>query len=114
MCFGYRAINPRLDATYTALQSLTGPGAVSLTSFTTELITGDAGADSITLGDGYEGQLKFIALSTVTGGGDTSVLTPTSPLGFATITFNSAHDCAFLCFSNGGWYIIGVNGAVIG
>ena len=90
-------------------QSLSGPGAVNLTTAVTELTT--TGADALTLADGTEGQLKFIVM--IADGGD-GTLTPTNLAGASTtITFNDVGDSAQLLFTNGEWYVVGQNGVVI-
>lgn len=89
-------------------QTLTGAGAVNITTAITWLVT--TAADALTLANGVEGQHKYIVMKT--DGGD-GTLTPTSPAGFATITFNSVGDSVHLLFTNGGWHLVGYNGVAI-
>jgi hypothetical protein len=91
-----------------AVQSLTDAGAVNLTDPITALTT--TGAAAITLADGVAGQIKIITM--VVDGGD-ATLTPASPLGFATITFNDAGDGVTLVYTASGWVIVGNNGATV-
>ena len=87
-------------------QVLTGAGAVNITTSITHLVTAGAG-DALTLADGAEGQEKFIVTKTITTENDTSVLTPTTPSGFATLTFDNVGDSAHLLFTNAAWHFMG-------
>lgn len=85
-----------------AEQSLSGPGAVNVTAYSTRLTT--IGANAFTLADGNTvGQLKEITLD-VDGGDGT--LTPTTGSGFTTITFNDAADNVLLIWTAIGWRVI--------
>lgn len=91
------------------VQTLTGAGAVNVTTLTTELVT--TGANSLTLADGANGQVKIITMKT--DGGD-GTLTPTTKAGYSTITFNDAKDTVLLVFITGtGWVIVVNNGATV-
>ena len=90
-----------------ATQSLSGAGAVSVTSAFTALTTTGA-TQALTLANGTVGEIKII--SHVVDGGS-AVLTPTTPLGFATITFTAAGDSAMLIYTAAGWDIVALNGA---
>ena len=83
-------------------QTLTGAGAVNVTTAITWLVTNAANA--LTLADGAEGQRKFIVMKTDGGAG---TLTPTSLGNGSTITFDDVGDCADLLFTNGSWHMIG-------
>lgn len=89
-------------------QTLTGAGAVDVTSDSTLLVT--TGANALTLADGAEGQQKYIRMKT--DGGD-GTLTPTNPTGFATITFNDVGDAVTLKFLDGKWGVMGWHGVTI-
>lgn len=93
----------------TAVQSLSGAGAVNVTQFTTAL-TSTGVADALTLANGTVGQIKVI-IHAVDGG--SSLLTPTTPLGYSTITFTNAGDTVTLQYVTQGWAVIGSKGAVI-
>jgi len=88
-------------------QALSGAGAVNLTDMLTSLTTTGA-SQALTLANGVVGQIKII--SHVVDGGS-AVLTPTTPLGFATITFTAVGDTAMLIYTASGWDIVALNGA---
>ena len=83
-------------------QTLTGPGAVNITTSITHLVT--TGADALTLADGAEGQIKYIVMKT--DGGD-GTLTPTNYANGTTLTFNDVGDSVMLLFTNGAWHWMG-------
>ena len=92
-----------------SIQSLSGAGAVDVTSAVT-LLTSTGAAEAITLADGtVKGQTKTI-IHDVDGG--SMVLTPTSVAGYSTITFTDVGDAVQLMWSStvggsNGWVIIG-------
>jgi hypothetical protein len=82
-----------------ATQSLSGAGAIDITSPTTLLTT--TGADALTLVNStIVGQMKKIIM-VVDGGAGT--LTPTSLVGGTTLTFADAGDVAELVWNGTGW-----------
>ena len=87
------------------VQTLSGPGAVDVTSPVTELIT--TGADAFTIADGTIGQVKYVTMKT--DGGD-GILTPATLSGATTITFADAGDSVILLFGTAGWSIVGSGG----
>lgn len=90
-------------------QTLTGAGAVSLTTLVTEIVS--TGADAGTLADGTNGQIKIIVMKT--DGGD-HTLTPTTKTGFSTIVFNDAGDgCSLVFTTTTGWIVFSNNGCTI-
>lgn len=92
-----------------SIQALSGPGAVNLTTLTTE-ITSTGVLEALTLANGVAGQFK-----TITHGvdGGSAVLTPTTKTGFTEITFANAGDAVTLqYFTTRGWVIVGIFGAV--
>ena len=89
-------------------QALSGAGAVNLTDMLTSLTTTGA-AQALTLANGTTGQIKII--SHVVDGGS-AVLTPTTKIGFTTITFTNVGDSATLVYTAAGWAIVGISGAV--
>jgi hypothetical protein len=89
-------------------QALSGAGAVNVTDMLTSLTTTGA-AQALTLANGTVGQIKII--SHVVDGGS-AVLTPTTKIGFTTITFTAVGDSATLIYTAAGWAIIGISGAV--
>lgn len=91
------------------VQSLSGAGAVNITTATTKLTT-TGSAQALTLANGATGQFKTI-IHAVDGG--SAVLTPTTKTGFTTITFTNAGDSAVLQYmATQGWMIVSLNGAV--
>ncbi len=90
-------------------QTLSGAGAVDVTSAITWVVT--TGTNALTLADGTEGQVKFIIMKTDAGVG---TLTPSStPANYSTIAFNDVGDSAQLLFTNAAWHIVGYHGVTI-
>ena len=89
-------------------QTLTGAGAVNLTTFATLLVT--TAADALTLADGAVGQLKFIQMKTDGGNG---TLTPTNLRAGSTITFNDVNDFVLLFFVDAEWTIVVNSGCTV-
>ena len=93
---------------WAASQVLAGDGAVDLITTVTKFTS--SGANALTLADGEDGQMKVI-VSVAAGAG---VLTPATPLGFTTLTFNNAGDTVTLIFNIGiGWAVLSSKGTVI-
>jgi hypothetical protein len=90
------------------VQSLSGAGAVNITSAFTALTTTGA-AQALTLANGTAGEIKIIT-HVVDGG--SAVLTPTTKIGFSTITFTGVGESAMLIYTAAGWAIVALNGAV--
>jgi hypothetical protein len=91
-----------------ATQSLSGAGAVDITNAFTALTTTGA-AQALTLANGSPSELKIIT-HVVDGG--SAVLTPTTKIGFSTITFTGVGESAMLVYTAAGWAIVALNGAV--
>jgi hypothetical protein len=89
-------------------QSLSGVGAVDIVNAFTSLTTTGA-AQALTLANGSVGEVKII-VHTVDGG--SAVLTPTTKIGFSTITFTGVGESAMLIYTSAGWSIVALNGAV--
>jgi hypothetical protein len=89
-------------------QALSGAGAVNVTDMLTSLTTTGA-SQALTLANGTLGQIKII--SHIVDGGS-AVLTPTTKIGFTTITFTAVGDSAMLIYTSVGWDIVALNGAV--
>ena len=89
-------------------QALSGAGAVNVTDMLTSL-TSTGAAQALTLANGTVGQIKII--SHIVDGGS-AVLTPTTKIGFTTITFTNVGDSAMLIYTAQGWDIVALNGAV--
>lgn len=90
-------------------QSLSGAGAVDITNAYTNLTTTGA-AQALTLADGTLGEMKVISHA-VDGG--SAVLTPTTKIGFSTITFTAVGDSVMLVYTSAGWAIVGSRGVTI-
>jgi hypothetical protein len=89
-------------------QALSGAGAVNVTNALTQLTTTGA-AQALTLANGTAGEIKIIT-HVVDGG--SAVLTPTTKIGFSTITFTGVGESAMLVYTAAGWAIVALNGAV--
>lgn len=96
------------NATVLGTQTLSGAGAVDVTNTLTSLTTTGA-AQALTLANGTVGQVKII-VHAVDGG--SAVLTPTTKIGFSTITFTNVGESASLVYTSAGWAITALNGAV--
>jgi hypothetical protein len=94
------------------VQSLTGPGAVDLTSFSTAF-TSTATGNALTLANGTVGEIKVVAYVAEAAGADTGVLTPSTRVGYSTITFTNVGDSVTLQYFTQGWAVIGVRGATV-
>jgi len=94
---------------FASIQSLSGAGAVNLTDMMTSLTTTGA-SQALTLANGTVGQIKIIT-HTVDGG--SAVLTPTTKIGFSTVTFTAVGDTVMMVYTAAGWAIIGDRGVTI-
>jgi hypothetical protein len=94
---------------FASFQSLSGAGAVNLTDMMTSLTTTGA-SQALTLANGTVGQIKIIT-HTVDGG--SAVLTPTTKIGFSTVTFTAVGDTVMMIYTAAGWAIIGDRGVTI-
>jgi hypothetical protein len=94
------------------VQSLSGPGAVNITSLATAF-TSTAAGNALTLADGAQGQLKTVIYVAETAGADTGILTPTNLGSATTITFNTVGDSVTLQFAGTDWWVVGFRGAVV-
>lgn len=93
-------------------QFLTGSGAASVAHDTTLLQANGVG-NSITLADGTRpGQMKSI-IGDSGYGANTSIISPTNPLGFTTVTLDATGDTVHLKWTGAKWAIIGGNGHVV-
>jgi hypothetical protein len=95
-----------------SIQSLSGPGAVNITTGTTAFTSTGAG-DALTLADGAAGQFKTIIYVAEAGGADTGVLTPTNFGNGTTITFTNVGDSVVLQFIGTDWWLVSINGATV-
>ena len=95
-----------------SVQTLSGAGAVNLTTSTTSFTSTLLG-NALTLADGAQGQIKIIVYIAETAGGDTGILTPTNLGSATTITFNTIGDAVTLQFVGTDWWVVGFRGAVV-
>ena len=91
----------------TGVQAISGAGAINVTTKRTDITT--TGADAYTLANGTVGQIKKIVLVSYVGD---ATITPTTLLGFTTITLSAVGESVVLQYGTGGWAIIGGNGYV--
>lgn len=94
------------------VQSLSGAGAVDVTSFSTAF-TSTATGNALTLANGTAGQIKTVVYVAEAAGADTGILTPTTRVGYSTITFTNVGDSVTLQYFTQGWAVIGVRGATV-
>ena len=97
------------------LTATNGGVAASLLTDTTVIITDAGGADAnnVSLADGVLGQTKIFTFKTETTGGDTVIITPNTPVGFATVTFDAIGDTVTMMFDGTSWTIIGEHASTI-
>jgi hypothetical protein len=94
------------------VQALSGPGAVNLTTLTTAFTSTGTG-DALTLANGTAGQVKTVVYVAEAAGGDTGILTPTSRIGYASITLTAVGNSVTLQYLSTGWAVLAVNGSTI-
>lgn len=99
-------------AIITTVQSLTGAGAVDIVNIATAY-TSAATGDALTLANGAVGQVKTVVYVAETAAADTGILTPTTRVGYSTITFTNVGDSVTLQYFTQGWAVIGVRGATV-
>lgn len=104
--------SPTISWMKTSVQSLSGPGAINITTNTTAFSSTAAG-NALTLADGVVGQLKTIVYVAETAGGDTGVLTPANFGNGTTITFNNLGEAVTLQFLGTEWWVVSLYGAVV-
>lgn len=106
------ATGPTFNNINGSIQSLSGAGAVNLTTFTTAF-TSTATGNALTLANGAAGQIKNIVYVAEAAGPDTGILTPTNFGNGTTITFNAVGDSCQLQFIGTDWWVVSLNGAVV-
>tara|TARA_A200000113_G_scaffold48795_1_gene40008 strand:+ start:1327 stop:4551 length:3225 start_codon:yes stop_codon:yes gene_type:complete len=82
-------------------QTISGPGAINLTTLYTEITT--TGADTFTLANGAIGQMKIIVM--VVDGGNATI-TPTTFANGTSITMDAVNDSVTMIYGANGWQII--------
>jgi len=107
---GNATLGGALIGSVQALTTVTGAGAVNVTTLTTKLTS--TGTDALSLANGTEGQIKHIVM--VVDGGD-ATLTPTTKTGFNNIKFTAVGQAVSLVyFTTLGWTVLANYGATIG
>lgn len=91
-----------------SVQTISGPGAINITSLHTAITT--TGADAYTLANGVVGQIKIISMAV--DGGDATI-TPTTFANGTTITFEDVNDCITLLYTANGWLSIANQGSPV-
>tara|TARA_Y100000389_G_C17446190_1_gene511759 strand:+ start:240 stop:2114 length:1875 start_codon:yes stop_codon:yes gene_type:complete len=87
----------------------TGPGAISLTSLTTEIVTTGTN-DALTLANGTLGQIKILVMKT--DGGD-GIITPATFANGTNITMDAVHDSVTLIYLSSGWIVLAAQNVAI-
>lgn len=103
-------VESSLALTIRGEQALSGAGAVDVTHRTTKL-TSTGGAQAITIADGTIASQRKTIVHDVDGG--SMVLTPATPLHFATYTFTAVHDWLELEWTGAAWIIVAYGGGSI-
>ena len=91
-----------------SVQTISGPGAINVTSLHTAITT--TGADAYTLANGVVGQIKIISMAV--DGGDATI-TPTTFANGTTITFEDVNDCITMLYTANGWLSIANQGSPV-
>jgi len=88
-------------------QTLTGAGVANVTTMVTETVT--SGNNVVSMAAGVAGQIKIFILKTLTSGSQTTIITPNSRLGYATVTLSAAGEAAIFYYSaaSTAWVCIG-------
>lgn len=85
-------------------QTLASPGIISLTTPITQL-TVDATGGALQLPQGTNGQMKYVVLTTASGG--TYTINNANVAGRGNVRFDSVGDTATLLYTNSKWYVVG-------
>ena len=89
-------------------QTISGAGAINLTTLYTEITT--TSGDAYTLANGVIGQMKIIVM--VVDGGDATI-TPTTFANGTRIVMDAVHDSVTLIYGASGWQVIASRNIVI-
>lgn len=90
------------------VQTISGPGAIDVTTLHTAITT--TGADAYTLANGVVGQIKIISMAGDLGD---ATVTPTTFANGTTITFEDVNDCITLLYTASGWLSIANQGSPV-
>ena len=89
-------------------QTISGAGAINLTTLYTEITT--TSGDAYTLANGVIGQMKIIVM--VVDGGDATI-TPTTFANGTRVVMDAVHDSVTLIYGASGWQVIASRNVVI-
>ena len=89
-------------------QTISGAGAINLTTLYTEITT--TGANAYTLANGVIGQMKIIVM--VVDGGDATI-TPTTFANGTRVVMDAVHDSVTLIYGASGWQVIASRDATV-
>ena len=87
----------------------TGPGAISITTLTTEIVTTGTN-DALTLANGTLGQIKILVMKT--DGGD-GIITPATFANGTNITMDAVLDSVTLVYTSTGWVVLAAQNVAI-
>lgn len=104
-----KLINHSKDEWEKSSEDVADAAAISLVTGTSYFTT--AAAETATLADGYEGQIKHLVAVDVSAGDMVVTVANGGWGGSETITFDAAGDACTLKFANSKWYCVGNNGA---
>jgi len=82
-------------------QTISGAGAINLTTLFTEITT--TGTDAYSLANGTVGQVKIITMAV--NGGDATI-TPTTFANGTSMTMDAVHDSVTLIYGASGWVVL--------
>ena len=102
--------NKALQPFNNSQQDLANAGAISLATTVSYFTTG--GAETATLADGVEGQVKILAAQDLALGDMTVTVASPAWGGGGTITFANDGEACTLTYIQGVWFCTGNNGAV--
>jgi hypothetical protein len=92
--------------------TLTGPGTIGPNDHSA-LLTATATSEAVTLSNGlHPGQLKYVVADSGYGT-NTSIITPTNPLGYSSVTLDANGEAVTFFWTGSKWVIVGSYGATI-
>lgn len=104
---------------YNVIETVTcasNAGTASASFLTTNIVTdggADTNEDTVSLVDGYPGQVKYFIYKTETDNGDTANVTPDSLAGGSKIVFDVPGEGCTMIFDGANWSIVANNGGAI-
>ena len=91
---------------YRSVENITGGGALSTTTAVSLISTTDA--ETYTLADGIEGQIKIIVMK---GDGGNATITPDNLVGFTAVRFTDVNNSVMFLYGSTGWNILALQQA---